>query len=234
MDEYLRPTPTIECRHPEIVAYAEQRSSGARNDIEKAVKLYYAVRDEIRYDPYCAVVTIEGLKATRTLAEGVGWCVPKAILLAACCRALGVPARLGYADVRNHMSTASMRERMQTEIYYWHGYTSIHLEGKWVKATPAFNLSMCEKFGLLPLEFDGREDSIFQPFDLAGERHMEYVRDRGEHADVPLASIQETFADVYAHLDMGGAQQDAAERGGDSDFEAELEQEARSRAASGD
>jgi len=233
MDEYLQPTPTIECRHPEIVAYAEQRSRGASHDIEKAVKLYYAVRDEIRYDPYSAVVTIEGLKATRTLAEGVGWCVPKAILLAAGCRALGVPARLGYADVRNHMSTANMRERMRTEIYYWHGYTSIHLEGKWVKATPAFNLSMCQKFGLLPLEFDGREDSIFQPFDAAGEQHMEYVLDRGEHADVPLASIQETFSGVYAHMDMGGIEGAPAEGSQDADFEAELEEEARSRAASG-
>jgi transglutaminase-like putative cysteine protease len=229
MDEYLQPTPTVECRHPEIIAYAEQRSRGASSDVEKAVKLYYAVRDEIRYDPYSAVVSIEGLKATRTLAEGVGWCVPKAILLAAGCRALGVPARLGYADVLNHLSTASMRERMRTEIYYWHGYTSIHLEGKWVKATPAFNLGMCEKFGLLPLEFDGRADSIFQRFDAEGERHMEYVRDRGEHADVPLASIQETFAGVYAHMDMGGTQGAPAESSQNADFEAELEEEARSR-----
>jgi transglutaminase-like putative cysteine protease len=233
MDEYLQPTPTVECRHPEIVAYAEQRSRGASSDVEKAVKLYYAVRDEIRYDPYSAVVTVEGLKATRTLAEGVGWCVPKAILLAAGCRALGVPARLGYADVRNHMSTASMRERLRTEIYYWHGYTSIHLEGKWVKATPAFNLSMCQKFGLLPLEFNGREDSIFQPFDAAGEQHMEYVRDRGEHADVPLASIQETFSGVYAHLDMGQIEGAPVESSQHADFEAELEEEARKRAASG-
>jgi hypothetical protein len=127
------------------------------------------------------------------------------------------------------MATANMRERMRTEIYYWHGYTSIHLEGRWVKATPAFNLSMCQKFGLLPLEFDGSEDSIFQPFDVAGERHMEYLRDRGEHADVPLAAIQESFADVYAHLDMGAGGQTAAGSGGDADFEAELEEEARSR-----
>ena len=233
MDEYLRPTPTVQSSHPEIVAYAEERSKGASSDVQKAVKLYYAVRDEIRYDPYSAVLSIEGLKATHTLAERVGWCVPKAILLAACCRALGVPARLGYADVRNHLATTRMRERMRTEIYHWHGYTSIHLEGKWVKATPAFNLSMCEKFGLLPLEFDGREDSIFQPFDTAGDRHMEYVRDRGEHADVPIASIQETFADVYAHLDMGGGQQAAPEGDEDADFEAELEEEARKRAAGG-
>ncbi len=233
MDEYLQPTPTVQCRHPEVVAYAEQRARGASSDVEKAVKLYYAVRDEIRYNPYSAVATIEGLKATRTLAEGIGWCVPKAILLAACCRALGVPARLGFADVRNHLATESMRERMRTEIYYWHGYTSIRLEGKWLKATPAFNLSMCEKFGLLPLEFDGCEDSIFQPLDAVGERHMEYVRDRGEHADVPLAAMQETFAEVYAHLDMAGTQGAPAEGSRGADFEAELEEEARSRAASG-
>ena len=197
MDEYLRPTPTVQCRHPKIVDYAEQRTRGASSDVEKAVKLYYAVRDEIRYDPYSAVVSIEGLKATRTLAEGVGWCVPKAILLASCCRALGVPARLGYADVRNHMATARMRERMRTEIYYWHGYTSIHLEGKWLKATPAFNLAMCERFGTKPLEFDGKSDALLQPYDRSGRQHMEYVRDRGTFAEFPFEEMIRAFVESY-------------------------------------
>ena len=36
-------------------------------------------------------------------------------------------------------------------------------------------------------EFDGGKDSLFQQFDAVGRRHMEYVNDRGTHADVPVA-----------------------------------------------
>jgi transglutaminase-like putative cysteine protease len=126
--------------------------------------------------------------------------VAKSILLAAACRALAIPIRLGFADVRNHLSTARMREHMKTDVFFWHGYVSIHLEGRWVKATPAFNLELCQKFRLRPLEFDGRRDSIYHPFDLDGNRHMEYVAERGEFADVPIDAIEATFREHYQGL----------------------------------
>ena len=112
----------------------------------------------------------------------------------------GASRRLGFADVRNHLSTERMRKQLKTDLFVWHGYTSIHLDGRWVKATPAFNVELCEKFSLLPLEFDGREDSIYHPFDLTGNRHMEYVNERGEFTDVPIAAIRESFASVYPGL----------------------------------
>ena len=105
--------------------------------------------------------------------------MPKATLLAAACRAIGIPARVGFADVRNHLSTARMREVMQTDVFYWHGYAVLLLDGAWRKATPAFNRELCERFDLLPLEFDGRADSLYHPFDRQGHRHMEYLADRG-------------------------------------------------------
>jgi transglutaminase-like putative cysteine protease len=123
--------------------------------------------------------------------------VPKATLLAAACRASGIPARVGFADVRNHLATERMREVMQTDIFYWHGYTDILIEGAWRKATPAFNVELCERFGLLPLEFDGRADSLYHPFDRQGHRHMEYVAQRGSFDDVPLAQMTEDFARLY-------------------------------------
>ena len=127
------------------------------------------------------------------------------MLLAAACRAVGIPARLGFADVRNHLSTARMRETMATDVFLWHGYADICLDGHWVKATPAFNIELCERFGLLPLNFDGRADSIYHAFDRAGNRHMEYVRQRGTFDDLPLADITQDFLDVYvpAMLDAG-------------------------------
>ncbi|MDO9263397.1 MAG: transglutaminase family protein [Desulfosalsimonadaceae bacterium] len=197
MQPYLAPTPFLDHHHPLIQAFVEKHASGEGSPRLQAVRLYYAVRDGIRYDPYSIDMTVDGLKATTTLATGRGWCVAKSILLAACCRSLHIPARLGFADVRNHLSTVRMRELMKTDIFYWHGYASLYLDGQWVKATPAFNIGLCEKFHLMPLDFDGTGDSIYHPFDLDGNRHMEYLHDRGTFADVPLDNIIHTFQREY-------------------------------------
>jgi transglutaminase-like putative cysteine protease len=196
--EFTSPTQTIESKHPAVLRFARLQVGDAVLDIEQGVRLFYAVRDGIRYDPYRIDLTLAGMKASTTLEVGHGWCVSKAILLAACCRSLGIPARLGFADVRNHLSTERLRQIMQTDIFYWHGYTEMLLDGKWVKATPAFNIELCEKFDLLPLEFDGRSDSLYHPFDATGNRHMEYVNSRGTYADLPLQEIIRTFRQEYS------------------------------------
>jgi len=192
----LAPTRLINSDHPDVIAFTHQHATG-RDDREKAVALYYAVRDGFRYDPYRIDFSPEGMSASGVLARGYGWCVPKAALLAAVCRVAGIPAKVGYADVRNHMSTERMRQLMQTDVFMWHGYTDILLDGKWRKATPAFNIELCDRFGLLPLEFDGREDSIYHPYDKAGNLHMEYVRQRGSFYDVPLADMVADFREHY-------------------------------------
>lgn len=197
MEQYLQPSPTIDFDNPVVADFASKSSGDSADPRNRAVSLYYAVRDSIRYDPYSMILSVEGLKASATLKVKRGWCVAKAILLAACCRSLGVPARLGFADVRNHLTTARLREVMKTDIFFWHGYTAIYLDGKWIKATPAFNIELCEKFRLRPLEFDGYNDSIYHPFDLDGKKHMEYLRYRGESADVPIDRIIDTFRREY-------------------------------------
>ncbi|MBI5589275.1 MAG: transglutaminase family protein [Deltaproteobacteria bacterium] len=195
--EYIQPSATIDSRNARISAFAAESAGDARDSRQKAIRLYYAVRDGIRYDPYSIELTVESLKASHTLSVGRGWCVPKAILLAAGCRSLGIPARLGFADVRNHLSTARMREAMKTDVFFWHGYTAIYLDNVWVKATPAFNIELCERFRIRPLDFDGRSNAIYHPFDLNGNRHMEYLQYRGEFTDVPLDQIIETFQREY-------------------------------------
>ena len=197
LDQFLSPSVVIDSTHVDVVGFACSHTSNALADRDKAVSLYYAVRDMIRYDPYCINLAAAEMKASATLQAKRGWCVTKAVLLAASCRALSIPARLGFADVRNHLSTERLRRKMKTDLFYWHGYTEMFLDGKWVKATPAFNIELCERFRLLPLEFDGAEDSLYHPFDAEGNRHMEYVNQRGWYADVPLDEIAETFRTEY-------------------------------------
>jgi transglutaminase-like putative cysteine protease len=212
----LAATPTIEVEHPAVVAFARAHAGSTTDPRAQAIALYYAVRDGIRYDAYGIDLSVDGLKASTTLASGRGWCVSKAILLAAVCRAQGIPARLGFADVRNHLSTARMRETMKTDVFYWHGYTAIHLHGAWLKATPAFNVELCERFRIRALEFDGRTDSIYHPFDLDGREHMEYLAYRGEFDDVPLAAMTTDFRRHYPGLWAAL---------GDADFERDVARE---------
>ena len=218
----LSPTAAIDSEHPAVMSFACQHAQGA-DQRERAVALVLAVRDGFRYDPYKANLSAAGMRASTVLAQGYGWCVPKAVLLAAVCRAAGIPARLGFADVRNHLSTERMRRNMETEVFYWHGYTDIWVDGAWRKATPAFNLSLCQKFGLLPLDFDGRADSIYHPFDAFGKRHMEYLAQRGSFDDLPLAEIMVDFRIHYPRwiADMALAQPVDAQ----ADFMAEVQAE---------
>lgn len=193
-------TPVINFNNPLVAAFITKHSSPSASQIENAVSLYNAVRDEFRYDPYRLDLTITGLSACSTVEKGYGWCVSKAVLLVACCRGMKVPARLGFGDVRNHLCTERLRNVMKTDIFYWHGYAEIYLDGRWLKATPAFNAELCDRFGINTLEFNGREDSVFHPFDQSGNRHMEYVNHRGSYSDLPLDNILETFKEHYSQL----------------------------------
>lgn len=204
MREYLEPGRYVDSGHPAIVSFSRENSSGD-NALTRAVSLYYAVRDGIRYNPFLDFSREESFRASDCLAAGEGFCIGKAALLAACARADGIPARVGFADVRNHLTTPALRARMGSDLFVYHGYTELLLEGKWVKATPAFNVELCRRFKVKPLEFDGREDSIFHPFDEDERRHMEYLRDRGSHADVPATEIMQVFREAYPALYAMGA-----------------------------
>ena len=204
MKEYLEPRRYIDSDHPAVVAFAREHAGGG-TQLERAVALYYAVRDGIRYNPFLDYSKEDSFRASHCIAAGEGFCVGKAALLAACARVDGTPARVGFADVKNHLTTPALRARMGSDLFVYHGYTELFLEGKWVKATPAFNVELCRRFKVRPLEFDGREDSIFHPFDEDNRRHMEYLRDRGSHADVPVAEIMRVFREAYPALyGLGG------------------------------
>ena len=196
----LSNTPEMDYEANEVKRFSVQHCVG-ESAVEKSVSLYYAVRDLIKYDPYGIDLSIEGLKASRALQIQSGWCVSKAILYAALLRLEGIPAALGFADVKNHLSTAKLREAMGTDIFMWHGYTSLWLDGAWIKATPAFNIELCEKFRILPLDFNGREDSIYHPYDKDGREHMEYLKYRGEYCSIPLEEMETDFKKYYPNLE---------------------------------
>jgi len=203
-DAFLNSAKFIDSDDQAVIAYAEKAAGDAETDKEKAVRLYYAVRDDIRYTPYLDFAADESYKASSVLENGFGFCTSKASLLAACGRAVGVPSRVGFADVRNHLSTPRLLELNGSDLMRWHAFTEFFIEGKWVKATPAFNKELCDRFRVKPLEFDGEEDSIFHPFDEDDRQHMEYVKERGAFADIPYDEMLATFREHSPKL-LGGA-----------------------------
>jgi transglutaminase-like putative cysteine protease len=202
---HLLPTRFLDADHPAVAAFARAAAEGAATERERAVRVFRAVRDGIRYDPYAVDLAPEALSASATLARRRAFCVPKAVLLAACLRSLSIPTRLGFADVTNHLATPRLLARLRTDVFAFHGYVDVWLDGRWIKATPAFDAALCAWFGVAPLEWDGSSDAVFQAHDSSGRRFMEYRCDRGVHDDLPYAELLRVWHELYPHMFEEGA-----------------------------
>ncbi len=207
--DYLKSTRFIDCDTETVRRFAQDVAGGESGALGKAVKLFYAVRDGIRYDPFSMRLVPDIYVASHVLDAKSAYCIPKAILLAAAARAQGIPCAIGLSDVVNHLTTEKLKALMGGTSYFMHhGYAVLYLEGKWVKAAPAFNIELCTRFGVLPTEFDGRGDAIFQPYDAYRRRHMEYVKDHGCWSDFPYEKVEADFrafypASAFAGTDTG-------------------------------
>jgi len=204
-EEYRQATALLDAEHSQIQDFTRAACRAAGTERERAVTLYYAVRDAIHYDPYTCSLDVETLRASRILERRRGYCVGKAVLLATCGRAAGLATRLGFADVRNHLATPRLLALMGTDVFHYHGFTEFWLDGRWVKATPAFNMSLCERFGVKPLDWDGTRDAVFHEFSQAGARHMEYLTEHAPAADVPVERLFAAYRHHYPLLMQGTA-----------------------------
>ncbi len=187
IDLYLQPTYFIDSEQPDIQRFVKNTIGNEVDKTKNAVKLYYAVRDGWRYNPYNIDLRHVAMKASSLFNRETksGYCIEKACLLNACLRAAGIPSRFCFFDVKNHIGVEKLMETLKTDVLVFHACCDIYLNGKWVKATPAFNVELCHHLGVAPLEFDGVNDSIFQQYDSAGGVFMEYLRDYGTFHDVP-------------------------------------------------
>ena len=199
-EDCLAPSMLIDSGHPGIQYFAKKHAGQSGDHKQMAISLYLAVRDQWRYDPYHLDFRPESMKASAMLDRQRGHCVEKATLLAAVCRAAGIPSRVRFANVRNHIGTARLEEFLGSNLLVFHGFTELFLDGKWRKATPAFNKELCDHLGVAPLEFDGENDSIFQEFDAQGGKFMEYEYDYGPFVDLPRDLFIASLRKHYGHL----------------------------------
>jgi transglutaminase-like putative cysteine protease len=202
VSDFMAPTHFVDSDSREIGEFVARVLAGAGDPSPtgKAIRLFDAVRDEIRYNPFDIGTTADDYRASRIAVKPANYCVPKAILLTAALRAAGIPAAVGFADVRNHLNSPKLAELMDTDLFIYHGYVAVWLEGRQFKVTPAFNIEMCERFGVKQLIFDGKSDALFHEFDRNSQRHMEYVNDRGWFLDPPIGQLLEDFRTTYPKL----------------------------------
>lgn len=164
-----------------------------------AISLYEKVRESFLYDPYHLDLRHAALKASSVLLKKRAWCVEKAIVLATCARKFGIPSRLGYAIVINHIGVEKLQQYLRREEIVFHGYVELFLNDNWIKCTPSFDSRICRLSHVSVLNWDGENDSLFQPYQ-GDERFMEYVYDYGTFADVPIDLMNTEMKKYYPHL----------------------------------
>lgn len=222
-EAWLTPTWFIDSDSDAVAEFSASAAGGVTDPLDRAIALFHAVRDGIRYDPYNISYERAAFRASSVVDSPSNWCVPKSVLLTASARHLGIPARLGFADVKNHLTSEKLAAQMGTDLFAWHGYAELLVPDRsgtlrWFKLSTAFNIELCERFGVKALEFDGTDDALMHPYDQAGNRHMEYVRQRGSFDDLPLDEIMRDFSEIYGTAFGETEQFGSAEAAGDDAF----------------
>lgn len=195
------PTYFLDYDHPLVADYVRRHTQPNASKKENAIRLFYQIRDEFHYDPYNIDLRPQALKASSVIGRPTSYCAQKAVLMAACCRAIGIPAQLQFFNVRNHLGMGNLMKFTKIDLLVFHTGLQIQLDGKWLKVTPAFDASLCKKLGVAPLEFDGEHDAIFQEYDGSDKKgFMEYVHDYGLYPDIPMTLMMQELSRYYPHI----------------------------------
>ncbi|MFX0034770.1 MAG: transglutaminase-like domain-containing protein [Candidatus Hermodarchaeota archaeon] len=195
---YLQPTEFLDYNKKSVSTKAFEITGGLKTEKEKAIALFYWVRDKIKYNMSAFYMIKSNFKASVTLRRGYGFCVSKAVLLSSFARAVGIPARVHLADIRNNKVTQETIDLLGTNKFYFHGYSELFINNNWIKVTPVFDKNTASKAGFLPLvEFDGINDGILSKYDPDGNLFIEYLKDRGVFADLPYEKMDKVIRKKY-------------------------------------
>ena len=204
MGNYLRCTEIIDCDEESIRQKAQELTEGLQTDREKAVALYYFVRDTIRHNAYAQLYDLERYKASVVLEAGNGICQQKSVLLAALVRAVGIPARIGFVDVNDHQLSESFKQMIGgINVFPFHGFAELYIDGRWVHASPAYDLATCRRKRFVPVDFDGVNDAKDSRYTEDGEPHIEHIEYHGPYEDFPWDEIQAYYKEWAARLGIG-------------------------------
>lgn len=198
MSTFLEETPSLNYNHTDFKQFLKEFNI-SKNSTKNAIEIYYKIRDHFLYDPYHLDLRKEVLVASEIIQKKRAWCVEKALVMVTCCRAIGIPARFGFAIVTNHIGVEKLAKYLKRNEIVFHGYVEVFLENKWIKCTPAFDKRVCRVSGVSTLDWNGKTDSMFQEFEN-GKKFMEYLHFYGEFADIPFELMHNEMRKYYPHL----------------------------------
>jgi len=197
MEIYLKPTIIINSDHVSIIKKAVELTTHCNSESEKAIALFYFVRDSIHYSVYMISTKFEDFVASTVLERAKGYCVQKAVLLAALARATGIPSRLKFAKIKNHRMPKDLIEQTGINFFPSHGYTQIFINQRWLNVTPAFNKSLCEISGVPVVEFDGINDATLAPYGSDGKPYIEYIEKYDPQPDLPFEWLHSKVSSIW-------------------------------------
>ena len=202
LHRFLRPSAGIQCDHPQVAALAEQITAGARDQVEAAGLLFDYARDTVRYSVHVPFTSIEDYLALNTLKRGAGFCAQKAALLCTLARCRGIPARLVFADIQNHLLSPHLAEIITDGVIHYHTFTELFINGRWLKATPAFDAELSRQEGWRLVEFSPEADALLPATDLSDRPHITYLRYHGWREGMALQEFLEVTAESYKVPDI--------------------------------
>ncbi|WP_036156222.1 transglutaminase-like domain-containing protein [Maribacter forsetii] len=205
--DYLSPTYFFDYESDEIQDLVSDFKNTSLSEKEITIALYNKVRDTWRYDPYSLSFNKEKYRASEIVKRPKGHCIDKSIILIAGLRALGIPARIHLAKVKNHIGVERLIEKFGSNELTPHGMVDAYINDKWLKLSPTFNASLCEMLHVAPLDFDGENDAVLQEFSADGTQFMEYLEDYGHFEDVPMEFMERNAREHYPNIFDTGTNQ---------------------------
>ncbi len=221
LEAYLKPTAIIDSDDPGIRAKAKKLAAGAADEKEVLGRIYYFVRD-FPYDILAAFGYLaEGKRgASDVLREGKAFCMGKASLFAALCRASGIPARIGFQQV--HCPDKPFMNEEVARIWGdrklpWHSLGEAHLNGKWLKLDATIDKDYAAAKGrTYSREYDGENDipTVEGPVIKQLQSHADYPAEvadwYGEMAKEVIRAVEEerVSREVFTDEEMAGPEAD--------------------------
>jgi len=198
-EQFMQPTRFFNSGHPSIVEYVDGLGLDGRGPEEKAAVLFGLVRDEINYE-FEVKVSEELYVASTVLARAGGFCVQKASLFCALCRAAGIPAGIVLSDLKDHILHERKVKEIGTNVMYYHGLNALHIGGKWIYADASLTSDILDRRGCGIPEFDADKGCLIPEKSAGGEPNCEYVRFHGLFAELPFKRLLKGFREHYKHL----------------------------------
>jgi len=196
LSRFLKSTTVINSDSDIIKATAESLFNNANSDEEIVKRLFYFIRDEIRYI-FRLTDNPEDLKASFILQRKQGFCTQKAILFCAIARSINIPAGIAFFEIIDYFMNKSA---VNGRLIQYHGIASLYLHGRWILFDATLDKRLCEMNNRPVTEFSATKDCLMPPLAENRNKHIEYVKFRGMCSNIVpqpfIRLMQHTYSDT--------------------------------------